>query len=536
MRLLRSIATISFFTLVSRFVGFFRTILMAALVGSGAMADALIIAIRIPSVLRRIFAEGAFNAAFVPIFAGILAKEGPENAKKIADQVFSILLFTLSAVIILIEIFMPEFLSVVVHGFDTDSARFAYTVSFTRITFVFILFISICALYSGVLNSLERFAFAASSPMFGNIGIIATVLSVKSLTDDNGTAFALGIAACSIIQALWVLVPAARAGFLLKPVFLKLTQPVKRFFKLLLPAALGAGVVQVNIFLDMIIGSYLPVGGISYLEYADRLNQLPLSTIGVAMGTALLPMLSKQLRVGDHELANRTQNLALEYAFMLAVPAMVGLFVLAVPIIQVVYTHGKLTIDQGLEIAKTLQAFSLGLPAFILVKVCTSIFYAHEDTKTPVVVGTIATVLNLVLNLILMRYYFHVGLALATSIAGWVDAIALVLILMHRGRFRISGRLLQFLPRIAIITLFLIAVLHLLKVYFWPGYQSSQLAETFGLVVMVVIGVLIFVVLSLVFGILKKDDLNIKKLIVENNKKDNKKRKKTKDADKQTQN
>ena len=507
MRLIRSVATISLFTMGSRIFGFLRSMLMATFIGAGAMSDALVIAIKIPAVMRRIFAEGAFNSAFVPIFAGMLAKEGPEKARNYAEQIFSLLIIILSGVVLCSEIFMPYVIKLLVPGFSNTPERLQYTIDFARITFPFILFISICALFSGILNSLERFAYAAASPMFGNISIIAIFFSTRAFTTNNGQAFAIGIALSGLVQALWVLIPAWKKGYALKFKKPTLTPKVKKFFVLLIPVVIGGGVVQINMFLDIIVGSFLSEGGISYLEYADRLSQLPLSVIGVAMGTALLPMLSKQIRTDDYETAHKTQNLAVEYALALAVPSALGLFVLAGPITQVVYLHGKLQTPDVQQIAYTLMAFSTGLPAYIMIKIFTNIFFAREDTKTPVKIAVGAMLLNLGLNLLLIRFYQHVGLAAATAIAAWVNAFLLYLFTQKRDMMPFSERLKKFFPKLAFASLACFITIYALRESFWHTMQGGRLTEIAALVIMVGAGVLSYALACYILGIIKKSDL-----------------------------
>lgn len=506
MRLIRSLATISLYTIGSRIVGFLRTILMATFIGAGSMGDALTIAIKFPSVLRRIFAEGAFNAAFIPIFAGMLAKDGADKARSYAEEIFSILVLSLSILVLVAEVFMPWGIKLILPGFVKTPDRFLYTVEFTRITFPFILFISVCALFSGILNSLERFSYAASSPMMGNVSIIATVFLLKPYIQNIGNVFSISIAVCGIVQALWVMIPAWKKGMGLRLKIPTLTPEVKKFFKNLLPAAAGAGVVQINIFLDMLIGSFLPAGGISYLEYADRLNQLPLSTIGVAMGTALLPMLSKQLRLKEYSQAHVTQNLALEYALFLAAPATLGLCILAFPISEVVYLHGKMTLQESQEIGLTLMAFSLGLPAYIMIKIFASIFFAYHDTKTPVLVAIIAMVINLTLNLLLIKPLQHLGLALSTAIAAWVNAFLLLRFLTKKDAMILNDRFKQFLPKLLVInTLTGIVLIGSLK-WLWPVEVSTKTYNIFALSVIIILGLAIYLCTSFFIGIIKKSD------------------------------
>lgn len=523
MRLIKSVATISLFTMGSRVFGFFRSMLMAMLVGAGAMSDALIAAIKIPSIMRRIFAEGAFNPAFIPIFAGMLAKDGHEKARSYAEQIFSLLIIVLSIVVILCEFLMPLVIKTLLPGFSSTPERLAYAIQFTRITFPFILFISVCALYSGILNSLEQFAYAASSPMVGNMSIIATVFAIKSFTVNNGQAFAFGISVCGIVQALWVLVPALKKGYKLRLVAPSITPEVKRFFKLLVPVMIGGGVVQINMFLDIIIGSFLSEGGISYLEYADRLNQLPLSTVGVAMGTALLPMLSKSIRTKDYASAFTTQNLAFEYALTLAVPAALGLLILAYPISKVVYQYGKLQPSDVVEIAKTVQVFATGLPAYIMIKILTNIFFAREDTKTPVKIAVIAMVLNLALNIILIRIYEHVGLAMATSIAAWVNMSLLFYVTQKRQILPLSARFYSFLPKLGFASLTCFGVVFLIHHMTWTLLGGNRLIEAILLLTNITIGVGIYAVACYVFGIIKKSDiLKIKTCMTSRQKKSDK--------------
>jgi len=512
MRLIRSIVTVGIYTVGSRIVGFLRTTLMASLLGAGPMADALVIAIKIPNVPRRMFAEGAFNAAFVPIFAGILAKEGSDRARSYAEEIFSILVILLVVLTLLAELFMPQLIRLIVPGFEKTPQRLMYTIEYTRITFPFILFISICALFSGILNSMEKFAAAAASPMFGNIAILATVYTVLPFTSNAGQAFSYGITVCGIVQALWVLWPAWQRGMRLHLKVPHYGPEIKKFFKLLGPAALGSGVVQINIFLDMLIASLLPTGSVAYLEYADRLNQLPLSVIGIAIGTALLPMLSKQIRVQDFESAHKTQNLALEYAMVLAIPATIGFFVLAYPMSQTVFQHGKLVAANTIEIAYTLMAFSLGLPAYILIKIFSTIFFARENTVAPVVVAVIAVFLNLALNLLLYRPFAHVGLAFATAASAWFNAGLLAFFLSKRGYLKLNDRFRQFLPKMTISTIACFITIRLIESHTWDYLDPHKWSQVFKLSLLIGGGILIYGLMCFLTGIFKLTDLKRKAL------------------------
>ena len=413
MKLLRSIATVGGFTIGSRVTGFCREMLMASLLGAGAVSDAFIIALKLPSVFRRILAEGAMNAAFVPLFSGTLATEGENKAKSLAEEILAILTLISLGLVILIELFLPTLMPVFVPGFRATPERMALAIEFSRITFPFIFLISLTALYSGILNSYEKFAAVASSPMMGNIAIILTVYGLLWGTNmEIGDAFSFGILACGIVQLLWVIIPLARQGIVLSWIKLRWTPQIKKFFKLLAPAAAGSGVIQLSIFIDTLIASLLPTGGVSYIHYADRLSQLPLSVLGTAVGTALLPLLSKQIRAQDFSGARESQNLALEYTLLFTRPATLGLIILAEPLIKLIYEHRAFDSASTLPTARTLMALAAGLPAYILIKIFTTSFFAREDTKTPVMIAVFSVILNIAISLSLLNSLQHVGIAL----------------------------------------------------------------------------------------------------------------------------
>ncbi len=507
MKLLRSIVTVGIYTMGSRIVGFLRTTLMANFLGAGPMADAAAIAVKIPSLLRRVFAEGAMNAAFVPTFSALLATKGKDEARTYAEEILSILVLILSVIVILAELFMPSFLNLFLPGFRETPERLEYTILFTRLTFPFILLISLTALYGGVLNSLEKFAAVAASPMMGNIAILIVAFILLPIASTAGHAFSYGILACGVVQWFWVLVPTHKEGMILRLRRPKLTPGVKRFFLLVGPAAAGSGVVQINIFLDMFIASYLPTGGISFLNYAERLNQLPLSMLGTAVGTALLPLLSKQWRLGQNQDAMESQNLALEYAVLFSTPALIALLIFAEPLVKVLYEHGKFTLHDTRETAYTLMALVSGLPAYIMVKIFSTSFFAREDTRTPVLVAVGAVVVNLVLNLVLIKPLAHVGLALSTSIAAWLNALTLAVMLKRQGLITMTPRFKTFLPR-AVVTVILTTAafwtaLPLVRQLVNTG-KAAQIATMTGIVVT---GIIVFVGCAVITRALDTTDL-----------------------------
>jgi len=459
LRLIKSAFSVATLTVLSRVAGFLREMLQAHYFGAGAMNDALKLAIRIPSVFRRIFAEGAFNASFIPIFSSILTSRGKKDALEFAQNIFSILAITLAILILLVELFLPQFISLLYPGLSKTPERLMYTIEFTRIMFPFLLFISLTAFFSGILNSFERFVAAASSPVAGNLAIIGALLYLTPYLDNTGQVFSWGIFLCGLVQFLWVFAPCSLRVALVLPKTLSLTKDVKIFFQKMIPAALGSGIVQINLFLDMMIGSFLPTGSISYMGYADRLNQLPLSTIGIAISTVLLPLLSKQIKKGQESAAQHSQDLAVEFSLALTMPAFIGLILLAPLLVETIFQHGEFKPQDVLPTAHTLIAFASGLPAYVLLKVASTSFFARGDTKNPMIVAAICLTLNVVLNLILMKPYAHVGIALATSFSAWVNLFILIMILRKKGFFVMTPMLRESLYRIGLVSfLFFIAL------------------------------------------------------------------------------
>ena len=432
MALLSNVATVGGFTMMSRILGFVRDAVTAAALGAGPISDAFVVAFRLPNLFRSLFAEGAFNAAFVPSFSGIIADKGEAAAKAYAERVLALLVTALLIMLIMAEIFMPMVVPLIAAGFVKDQSELDLAIAFTRITFPYLLFISIVALLGGVLNSVNRFAAVAGTPILLNISLIAAAM-IGHYFGHMGQALCWGITFAGVAQFLWLLVSAARAGMALRLPWPRLDAEMKRFLGLMIPGVFGAGVTQINMMVSTNVASLLPHGSITYLYYADRLNQLPLAVVGIAVATAILPPLSKQLRENDTRAANTTQNRGLELALLLTLPAAVALGIAAEPILSVLFQRGAFTATAAHGTAMALEAYALGLPAFVLVKVLAPAFFARQDTRTPVRVGIVAVAVNLVLTLTLSIPFAHVGNALATTTAGWVNALALAWLLRKRG-------------------------------------------------------------------------------------------------------
>jgi putative peptidoglycan lipid II flippase len=451
MSLLKSAATVGGFTLISRVLGFVRDQLIACTLGTGFVAEAFFVAQRFPNLFRALFAEGAFNNAFVPLFAKRVEGEGEANARAFAVEVFSVLLAWLVVFSAFAIIAMPLLIFVIAPGFQEQGERFQLTVDLTRICFPYLLFMSLTALQSGVLNSLHRFTAAAAAPILLNIVMIAAngvawVLRTGD-TPATGYIFAWGIVAAGVVQYALLAIACRKAGMPLVPRWPKMTPDVKRVLVLSLPGIVSGGVMQINLVVATMLATTIP-GAVAYLYYADRLYQLPLGVIGVAIGVVLLPDLSRKLRAGDETGALNSQNRALELSLFLTLPAAVALMTIAAPIVHTVFEHGAFTRADTLAVAPAILAFALGLPAFSLTKVFQPGFFAREDTRTPMRFAIISVVVNVVAAIVLSLLMRQTGIALATSLAAWVNAILLGVTLHRRGLFSLDERCRKRLPRI----------------------------------------------------------------------------------------
>lgn len=507
MALLRSIATVGGMTMVSRVLGFVRDILVAAVLGAGPVADAFFVAFKFPNLFRRLFAEGAFNLAFVPLFAGQLETDGEKEAKVFAEQAFAVLLTVLMVFVAAVEVAMPWLMHLLAPGFVGDPQRFDLAVVLTRITFPYLLFISLVSLMAGVLNSLGKFAAAAATPILLNLCLIGAVLVVAPLMPTPGHALAWGVAGAGVVQFVWLFVHCARAGMRLRLRRPRLTERVRLLVRRMVPVAVGAGIYQLNLVIDMVIASLLPTGSISFLFYADRVTQLPLGVVGVAVGTALLPLLSRQLRAGDEAAASTSQNRALEFALLLTLPAAVALFVIADPVIRVLFERGAFGPEEAAATGRALAVYALGLPAYVLVKALSPGFFAREDTKTPVKVAAVAMVVNLVFNLLLMGPFLHVGIAMATVISSWLNAGLLAFILHRRGHLVLDGRLKGRLPRQALAALAMGGALWAAVTGLAPWLAGGEATRIPALITLVVAGLVAFGLFAQVTGAARLGEL-----------------------------
>ncbi len=457
MKLYRAFATVGGLTMVSRILGFVRDILIAAALGVGPVADAFFVAFRFPNLFRRLFGEGAFNSAFVPLYAKRLEGDGVDEARRFAEEAFSVLLFTLLAFSTLAILAMPWLMMLLAPGFVTNPEKYDLAVLLTQVAFPYLLCMSLVALLSGALNSMDKFWEAAAAPILLNIVLILSLAFIFWLglarREEAGLILAIGVTLAGIAQFSMLWLAARKAGLKLKIRRPRYTEGVQRLVQLGIPGVISGGITQINIVVGTIIAS-LQAGAVSYLYYADRLYQLPLGIVGVAIGVVLLPDLARKFRAGDHVAAMDSQNRSLEFALLLTIPAAVALAVAAEPIIRVLFERGAFLSVDTPKTALALAAFSIGLPAFVLIKVFQPAFFAREDTKTPMRYAGYNLVVNVAGSLGLF-YLFqrvglppHVGIALATSVAGWVNAAMLWVNLSRNDTFVADARLRRNLPLI----------------------------------------------------------------------------------------
>ena len=495
MSLIRSATTVGGLTALSRVAGFLRDVLMARYLGAGLAADAFLVAQRLPNLFRSLFAEGAFSAGFVPMVSARLRRRpdgtsdvGPLRA--FAEQALALLLPVLSGFTALVMLATGPIVFAMTGGFGGSPEKFALTVELTRLAFPYLLLISLVALLGGVLNALGRFAAAAAAPILLNAVLIAAILLARGDgTTATARALAAGVTLAGLVQFLALFWAAARARVAPRLCRPRWTADMAEMVRRISPAAIGAGATQVNLFISTLIAaSLLPEGSVSYLYYADRLNQLPLGIIGIGMGIALLPTMSRLIASGSGAAAVHQQNRAIEFALFLAIPAATAFVVAALPLVTGLFRQGAFTTDDARGAAAALSAFSLGLPAYVLIKVLTPGFHARGDTATPMRVGLGAILLNLLGNLLLVQILAHVGIALATALSAWANALVLWWLLSRRGLFAADRQLRRSLPRMLVAAAVAAAVLVGLGGVLMPWLEGGLVARAGGLALLVGLG------------------------------------------------
>ncbi len=466
--MIRRIATVGGLTLVSRLTGFLRDVVMAAILGAGPVADAFFIAFRLPNHFRAIFAEGAFAAAFVPAYARTLEQAGLPAAKLFADQIGAALIMLNLIALALALLFTPEVVGLLAPGLSDDPIRYDLAVALTRITFPSLALVSIQTLFSGVLNANNRFATAAGAPILLNFSMIATLL-LTPLFSDAGHAAAWGVLLAGVVMVLVVGGDAEMHGIGIRLRLPRLDAPTRRFLKALGPAIIGAGGVQLALFADTLIASYLPTGALSALYYADRINQLPIGVVGIAVGTVLLPEMSRRLAAGDETGAASAQARGIQLALLLTVPCAAASITIPDLIMRALFARGAFTAADAAAAGATLAAYAFGLLPFVLLRSFTAPFYARGDTATPVKAALLAMALNVALKVALAYFgsFAQVGLAFATSVGAWIN-LSLLGYFARRHGFAVSGAaigrpVVKLLISGAVLAVVLLAGAHLLE-------------------------------------------------------------------------
>lgn len=493
MSIFRSVFTISFYISISRVLGFIRDILIAQYLGVSMLSDAFFAAFRLPNFFRRIFAEGAFNSAFVPIFIEKLQdKKTDKDEMLFVRNIFSLLFYALLIFTLLFQMFMPFFMKILFPGFFSDLEKSDLLINLSHITIFYLLFISLVSLCSGILNSLGKFAVPASAPIVLNLTLIASVFVFGSVTPNYAYALSWGVFVAGILQFLWVFIFTVKSGFLLYPKApnMKLiNQDIKKFFRKLVPGIIGGNVMQINLLIDSVFASMI-AGAVSYLYYADRINQLPLAMIGIAIGIALLPALTRRIKAGENDGAIKLQNSAIEVGLILVIPATLALTVLAYPIISSLFERGKFTADESFFVAKALMFYSFGLPSYVLVKVMEPAFFARGDTKTPMKIAFVCLFNNAILNVIFYMLGFgYIGIILASIASTYLNLTLLVTTLIRKKHFYFEKDFVKKLTLILIPSVMMAISLFVMRQHF---HQSDSMSKICELLVMIFVGLLIY--------------------------------------------
>ncbi len=488
-------------TLVSRLTGFIRDIMLAAFLGAGPVADAFFVALRLPNHFRAIFAEGAFNAAFIPAYARIREQGGTENARVFADRIFTLLLLSQIVLLAAALIFTPGVIAVLAPGFRDDPERYALAVELTRITFPYLLLVTLVTLYGGILNALHRFAAAAAAPILLNLSMMMTLV-LAAFFPSAGHAAAWGVLLAGVLEFALLAGDAARAGVLPRFRWPDFDADVRKFFRALGPATVGSAGVQLALFADTLIASFLATGALSALYYADRLNQLPIGVIGIAAGTVVLPEMARRIAAGDEIGAARAQSRAIELTLLLSVPCVVAFILVPDVIMRALFMRGAFTAADATAAGHTLAAYALGLIPFVLIRSVVATFFARGDTKNPVKAALSAAVVNIGFKFLLVGTLAQVGLALATSIGAWINLLIVLWLAARAGLIGFDPALRRAVVKIAAAGVALGAAL-------WLGnlaagrylHDGVALGDVVRLVLLVAIGAVVYggVVLAL-FG------------------------------------
>ncbi len=508
MNLIKSTSTFSFFTLVSRILGYLRDVLIAIYLGSGPIADAFFVAFRIPNTFRRLFSEGAFNAAFVPSYSSELVL-GKNRAQNFANKIFNLLLLILFLIVLIIEIFMPFFVYIIAPGFKENSDKLDLTISLTRITFPFLLFVSLSSFFSAVLNSHNKFAAAAAAPIILNIFLILILIFQSYLNDQLVFYLSYAVTFAGLVQLIFLL-------FSIKKIYIpkidlnfKINYKVKLFFKKLLPSIFSSGVTQINILVGTIIASF-QTSAVSYLYYADRIYQINLAIAGIAIGTVLLPNLSKHIRSKNKKKIYIIQNKALELSLFLSLPATIALLIASEEITSSLFGYGSFDYLSVKSSANALFYFALGLPAFSIIKIFSSFLFARHNTKMPFYFSFFCVMVNIIISVYFFNKIGFIIIPIATTISSWLNAVILLIYLTNKEYFSITFEFVKSFLKIALSTILTSYIFYYLINYFSNNLIYSSEYKFITIVLLVIITFVIYILISILTKAFKTSDIKLK--------------------------
>ena len=519
MSLVKNVGTIGGLTAISRVFGFVRDMLLARVLGAGLVADAFQLAFTLPNTFRRLFAEGAFSVAFVPMYSRALhgagdLGAGEEAANKFANDVLSVFVWILLIFSALAMVFMPAIVWALASEYEKVPGKFDLTVFLSRVTFPYLGFISLMAMLAGVLNARSKFGPAAFAPVLLNIFLITAILTGNYLRGTSGNdtviglSLAIAVALSGIGQFAYLWWETRKAGVRLKLSLPKFTPEVKKLGTLILPATFGAGIYQISQFVDTFFATSLPQGSLSLLKYADRLNQMPLGIVGIALSTAILPMLSRHIHTGEAAEAQRLQASAFEIGTLLTLPAAAALAICAPAFCTAFFVGGKFTPADGAVMASIVMALVAGLPAYVIVKILNPGFFAREDTRTPVVTALISLTFNIFLNVMVVREWGIVGLASATAASASLNCLLLYVVLHRRGWFRFTRRLAGRIARQLIATAVMGGLLWWLTPQLTAHYSGPWFDRVWSLSLIVFSGLAVFFAAAFALGAIDKSVLS----------------------------
>src|SRR3954447_18187979 len=488
--MLGRIFTVGGYTLLSRLTGFARDIMLAAILGAGPVADAFFVALRLPNHFRAIFAEGAFNAAFVPAYAHLYGRN-ETSAKLFADRIFTLLFGAQVVLLVIAWLFMPQVIAILAPGFSVDPVRGELAISLTRITFPYLLLVTLVTLYGSMLNVMHRFASAAAAPIFLNLSMMAT-LALAAFFPSAGHAAAWGVLIAGFLEYFLLAGDAARQGILPRFAPPRLDDDVRAFFRALGPATVGSMGTQVALFADTIIATFLPAGALSALYYADRLNQLPIGVIGIAIGTVLLPEMSRRITANDHDGAMKAQRRAFDFTLLFSVPFVAAFLTVPDAIMRALFARGAFSKADAAAAGATLAAYAIGLIPFVLIRSAVATFYARKDTATPVRASLTGIAVNVALKIALMGSLAQIGLALATAVGVWTNLLLVLFFAVRRGFLVLDRAWLLSLAKFLLTGIILAAAFWLIARFGGPSLGSMHFRDELTLLLLAVGGTIVY--------------------------------------------